>query len=57
MQRAIRFIDALNDRIGRAVMWLALLIVPFVIIQIFALALLWFAPGMATWLPSVLYPG
>jgi tripartite ATP-independent transporter DctM subunit len=32
-------------------------IVPFVIIQIFALALLWFAPGMATWLPSVLYPG
>ena len=32
-------------------------IVPFVIIQIFALALLWFAPGMATWLPSMLYPG
>jgi tripartite ATP-independent transporter DctM subunit len=32
-------------------------IVPFVIIQLFALALLWFAPGMATWLPSVLYPG
>ena len=32
-------------------------IVPFVIIQIFALVLLWFAPGMATWLPSVLYPG
>ncbi|MDH3196512.1 MAG: TRAP transporter large permease subunit, partial [Hyphomicrobiales bacterium] len=32
-------------------------IVPFVIIQLFALALLWLAPGMATWLPSVLYPG
>ncbi len=32
-------------------------IVPFVIIQLFALALLWFMPGMATWLPSVLYPG
>jgi tripartite ATP-independent transporter DctM subunit len=32
-------------------------IVPFVIIQVFALALLWFLPGMATWLPSVLYPG
>ena len=26
MRRAIRFIDALNDRIGRSVMWLALLI-------------------------------
>ena len=26
MQRAVRFIDALNDRIGRAVMWLALVI-------------------------------
>jgi len=32
-------------------------IIPFVIIQILALALLWFMPGMATWLPSVLYPG
>ena len=26
MRRAIRFIDAMNDRVGRSVMWLALLI-------------------------------
>ncbi len=32
-------------------------IIPFVIIQLFALVLLWFLPGVATWLPSVLYPG
>jgi len=32
-------------------------IVPFVMIQVFALVLLWFLPGVATWLPSVLYPG
>ena len=31
-------------------------IVPFVLIQIFALVVLWFLPGVATWLPSVLYP-
>ena len=32
-------------------------IIPFVMIQLFALVLLWFLPGVATWLPSVLYPG
>jgi TRAP-type mannitol/chloroaromatic compound transport system permease large subunit len=32
-------------------------IIPFVLIQLFALGLLWFAPGLATWLPRVLYGG
>lgn len=32
-------------------------IIPFVVIQLFALVLLWFAPGLATWLPRVLYGG
>ncbi len=32
-------------------------IIPFVMIQLFALVLLWFLPDVATWLPSVLYPG
>jgi TRAP-type mannitol/chloroaromatic compound transport system permease large subunit len=30
-------------------------IIPFVLIQLLALALLWFAPGLATWLPHKLY--
>jgi TRAP-type mannitol/chloroaromatic compound transport system permease large subunit len=30
-------------------------IIPFVLIQLFALAVLWFAPGLATWLPHRLY--
>jgi TRAP-type mannitol/chloroaromatic compound transport system permease large subunit len=30
-------------------------IIPFVIIQLFALVLLWFLPGIATWLPRALY--
>ncbi len=30
-------------------------ILPFVLIQILALVLLWHAPGMATWLPQVIY--
>jgi tripartite ATP-independent transporter DctM subunit len=30
-------------------------IVPFVAIQLFALVLLWFLPGIATWLPAALY--
>jgi TRAP-type mannitol/chloroaromatic compound transport system permease large subunit len=30
-------------------------IVPFVVIQLIALALLWFVPGLATWLPDKLY--
>lgn len=30
-------------------------IIPFVAIQLAALALLWFLPGLATWLPRVLY--
>mgnify|MGYP000117684181 CR=1 FL=1 len=30
-------------------------IVPFVAIQSLALALLWFAPALATWLPKVIY--
>jgi TRAP-type mannitol/chloroaromatic compound transport system permease large subunit len=29
--------------------------VPFVLIQLFALVLLWFLPGLATWLPRMLY--
>jgi len=32
-------------------------IIPFVMIQIFALVLLWFLPGVATWLPAALYSG
>jgi tripartite ATP-independent transporter DctM subunit len=32
-------------------------IIPFVLIQLFALVVLWFAPGLATWLPRVLYGG
>ena len=32
-------------------------IIPFVIIQIFALIVLWFAPGLATGLPRMLYGG
>ena len=32
-------------------------IVPFVLIQLFALVLLWFAPGLATALPHALYGG
>ena len=30
-------------------------IIPFVLIQLFALVVLWFAPGLATWLPRMLY--
>jgi TRAP-type mannitol/chloroaromatic compound transport system permease large subunit len=29
--------------------------VPFVLIQLFALVLLWLVPGLATWLPRMLY--
>jgi len=32
-------------------------IIPFVIIQLFALAMLWFVPGLATALPHLLYGG
>jgi TRAP-type mannitol/chloroaromatic compound transport system permease large subunit len=32
-------------------------ILPFVLIQVFALVLLWYLPAVATWLPTVLYPG
>jgi tripartite ATP-independent transporter DctM subunit len=32
-------------------------IIPFVLIQLFALVVLWFAPGLATWLPHRLYGG
>jgi tripartite ATP-independent transporter DctM subunit len=32
-------------------------IIPFVLIQLFALVVLWFAPGLATWLPHKLYGG
>jgi TRAP-type mannitol/chloroaromatic compound transport system permease large subunit len=30
-------------------------IIPFVLIQLFALVVLWFAPALATWLPHKLY--
>jgi tripartite ATP-independent transporter DctM subunit len=30
-------------------------IIPFVVIQLVALVVLWFVPGLATWLPRVLY--
>jgi TRAP-type mannitol/chloroaromatic compound transport system permease large subunit len=32
-------------------------IIPFVLIQLLMLLLLWFVPGLATWLPRVLYGG
>ena len=32
-------------------------IIPFVLIQLLLLLLLWFAPGLATWLPRMLYGG
>jgi TRAP-type mannitol/chloroaromatic compound transport system permease large subunit len=32
-------------------------IIPFVLIQLFALAVLWFVPGLATALPRMLYGG
>jgi tripartite ATP-independent transporter DctM subunit len=32
-------------------------IIPFVVIQLFALLLLWFVPELATWLPGKLYGG
>ena len=32
-------------------------IIPFVLIQLFALVVLWFAPGLATALPRMLYGG
>jgi TRAP-type mannitol/chloroaromatic compound transport system permease large subunit len=32
-------------------------IIPFVLIQIAALLLLWFVPSLATWLPRTLYGG
>jgi TRAP-type mannitol/chloroaromatic compound transport system permease large subunit len=32
-------------------------IIPFVLIQLCALAVLWFVPGLATWLPHRLYGG
>jgi tripartite ATP-independent transporter DctM subunit len=32
-------------------------IIPFVLIQLSALVVLWFAPGLATWLPHKLYGG
>jgi TRAP-type mannitol/chloroaromatic compound transport system permease large subunit len=31
-------------------------IIPFVLIQLFVLVVLWFAPGLATALPYALYP-
>jgi TRAP-type C4-dicarboxylate transport system permease large subunit len=31
--------------------------VPFVAIQLLALVLLWYLPGLATWLPHRLYGG
>ncbi len=31
--------------------------IPFVLIQLFALVLLWFVPQLATWLPAALYGG
>ena len=30
-------------------------VIPFVAIQLAALVLLWFLPGLATWLPQALY--
>ena len=30
-------------------------IIPFVCIQLLALVVLWFLPGLATWLPGVVY--
>jgi TRAP-type mannitol/chloroaromatic compound transport system permease large subunit len=30
-------------------------IIPFVVIQLLALVMLWFAPKLATWLPGLLY--
>jgi TRAP-type mannitol/chloroaromatic compound transport system permease large subunit len=30
-------------------------VIPFVAIQIMALAVLWFVPSLATWLPHMLY--
>jgi TRAP-type mannitol/chloroaromatic compound transport system permease large subunit len=30
-------------------------VIPFVLIQFLALLVLWFAPGLATWLPHALY--
>ena len=30
-------------------------IIPFVLIQLFALVVLWFAPALATWLPHKIY--
>jgi TRAP-type mannitol/chloroaromatic compound transport system permease large subunit len=30
-------------------------VIPFVLIQIFALALLWYMPEIATWLPNLIY--
>jgi tripartite ATP-independent transporter DctM subunit len=32
-------------------------IIPFVVIQLCALVVLWFVPGLATWLPRMLYGG
>jgi tripartite ATP-independent transporter DctM subunit len=32
-------------------------IIPFVVIQLVALVVLWFVPGLATWLPRMLYGG
>jgi TRAP-type mannitol/chloroaromatic compound transport system permease large subunit len=32
-------------------------IIPFVLIQLCALAVLWFVPALATWLPHRLYGG
>ena len=32
-------------------------IIPFVLIQLVMLTVLWFAPGLATWLPRMLYGG
>ncbi len=32
-------------------------IIPFVLIQLCALAVLWFVPSLATWLPHRLYGG
>jgi len=32
-------------------------IIPFVLIQLFALVVLWFVPGLATALPRMLYGG
>jgi hypothetical protein len=31
-------------------------IIPFVVLQVLAIAVLWMAPGLATWLPKQVFP-